>query len=167
MRNDQLENIWNELEQAKKAGDLDTQIEITQNLLSVAQQRADGPAELEMLRQLGNLYQEKGDLRKAHSYRVIAAELAAQSADHLSPSLRAHIENDLGRSFLEAKDWNRAAIHLQHSLKLIEEEPNENVRRLNRAIIQVNYTLVLANQDKLPDALKLAESIEKDAEELQ
>lgn len=72
------EHLQEQLEVARKRGDLDSQTESLRQLLSLAQQSGNGVAEVEFLRQLSNVYQKKGQLQKAHSYRVTAAQLAEQ-----------------------------------------------------------------------------------------
>src|SRR5215472_4842824 len=78
LHGDLPEQILVQLETAQKRGDVEGQLEILRQWLSLAQQSANTVVEIEILRMLGNVYQSISQLRKAHSYRVVAAELATK-----------------------------------------------------------------------------------------
>ncbi len=150
-----IEQMWEQLEDAQKRGDLDGQIEPLRQLLSLVQQSVNVAVEIELLCLLGNVYQEKGQMQKAHSYRVAAAELIEDHRSECSVELQMAVEGDLGRSYIEVHDWTKAEHHTQRALDMAESLDNKQ----GHCIYKINLGLICANTDRLTQAHQLAEGV--------
>jgi len=139
--------LLEQLEAAKKRGDIDGQIESLRQLLSWAQQSRNVGLEIEVLRWLGNAYQEKGQLRRAHSYRVTAAELVEDPNSQCPPQLQMKVEGDLGRSYIEARNWPSAESYTQRALEMAESLGNERAQ----CIYKINLGFIYFYMDHKKD----------------
>jgi tetratricopeptide (TPR) repeat protein len=119
-------------------------------------------AEIEVLRLLGNVYQEKDQLQKAHSYRVTAAKLAEDPRSHCPPEEQMRVEGDLGRSYIAVHDWPKAEAHTQRALEIAESLPDER----NRCIYKMNLGLVYVNTDREQEAFRLGGEVLRVAKRL-
>lgn len=147
------------LETAKRKGDLDGQIKIWRELLSFSQQNVNVVGEIEALRQLGNLYQAKGQLQKAHAYRLTAVEQAEDPQSNCPPNIYMLVVGDLGRSFIDTKDWSKGESYTQRALEMATAEND----LLAECIYKINLQLVLGNTGRESQALKLAEDVFRDS----
>ncbi|MBW2663719.1 MAG: hypothetical protein JRD93_17495, partial [Deltaproteobacteria bacterium] len=157
------QELLEQLEVAKKRGDLDTQIEVLRQLLSLVQQNGEVVGEIEVLRLLGNVYHEKDQLQKAHSYRVTAVQLAENNRSQCPPEEFMSVYCDLGRSFIEVHDWVNAEIHTQHAFELAQSL--QNIRA--KCICKINFELIYVNTGRKQEAFRLGEDVLREAEHLQ
>lgn len=157
-----IEQMWEQLEDARKRGDLDGQIEPLRQLLSLAQQSVNVAVEIELLRLLGNVYQEKGQMQKAHSYRVAAAKLVEDRRSECPVELQMTVEGDLGRSYIEVHDWTNAEQHTRQALEMAESLNNKK----GQCIYKINMELIYAQTDRMTQTYQLAEEVFRIAEPL-
>ena len=132
------EEIHAQLKAAEKRGDVEGQLEILRQSLSLAQQSANTVGEIEVLRQLGNIYQHISQLRKAHAYRVVAAELVADPRSQCPPGGRMLVEADLGRSYIEGREWQKAEKYTLEAIEIAKslgDQPAQDTYELNLALI--------------------------------
>jgi CHAT domain-containing protein/tetratricopeptide (TPR) repeat protein len=155
-------------EEAGKRGDRDQKIDILKELVSLYQlvdEPSDGYAEA--LRWLGNVYQEKNDIPRAHSYRIAASKVVDSLGSRCSPYVAMCVAGDLGRSFMELREWERAEEHTRHALSLAETMGDDDTARSGRCIYRVNLGLILANTGRTDEAVDLAERVLLDGKSLE
>jgi tetratricopeptide (TPR) repeat protein len=150
-----LEDLLQELADAERRRDADAQIRIYRQFLSIAQQNSNTVMEIHALRGLGNAYQDKDELHRAHSYRVTAQQLAQDPRSQCPADLRMAIECDLGRSYIEARDWPKAEMHTLRAVELAQSAGKER----DRCIFQINLGVIYAATERLEQALQLAEEV--------
>ena len=79
-----------------------------------------------------------GNPHKAHSYRVTAAKSAETAGSQCPMDIRMLIEGDLGRSYIEVRDWPKAERHTQHAVnmaQLLEDERAECLYKTNLGLV--------------------------------
>jgi CHAT domain-containing protein/tetratricopeptide (TPR) repeat protein len=140
---------------ARQRHDADGQIEILRSLLSIAQQSGNRIGEIEVLRWMGNALQDKGLLQKAHAYRVTAERLMHELGEECPPVLRMSVEGDLGRSFIETKEWNAAESHTREALRMAEELEHEE----GLCIYNMNLARVLTASGKVDEAIRRGKEV--------
>jgi CHAT domain-containing protein len=155
--------LVDELEAAQKRGDLDGRIELLGQLLSWAQQQDDAVLEIVALRFLGNAYQDKDELRKAHSYRVTAAKLIEVLGPDCPQQLRMWVECDLGRSYIVVEDWSKGEAHTQRALEIAGSLADEQAT----CMFKLNLGLVYFQTGRKQEAFQLGTEVIQVAERLQ
>jgi tetratricopeptide (TPR) repeat protein len=148
-------DLIRQLEEAKNRGDVAGEIHVLEQLLSLSQQAGKVPGEIECLRWLGNAYQEKGELHRAHSYRVEASRLAADPRSGCPPRMQMFVEGDLGRSYIEVQDWQRAETHTRRALQTAEQLHEEQAL----GIYKINLGRVFSETNRVAEAHRLAEEV--------
>jgi tetratricopeptide (TPR) repeat protein len=138
-------------------------IELFSHLLSLAQQEGDVKAEIEARRLLANAYQEKGQLRRAHSYRLEAAKIAEAYRSQCPPEVLMFLEADIGRTYIEVGDWQRAEVHTQRALGMAESLHDE----LSLCRYNMNLGVIYLNSDRKEEAFRLWTKVLPIAERLQ
>jgi tetratricopeptide (TPR) repeat protein len=154
--------LFDQLKIAKQGGDLDKQVDIWRQLLSISQQNVNMLGEIVALRQLGNVYQEKGQLQQAHSFRLTALDLLEDPRANCPPEEHMSLIGDLGRSFIEVKDWLNAESYIQKALAMAKEH---NIPTAE-CIFRINLQLILENTRRGDQALELAKDVLREAETL-
>jgi|GEM_PF-3550147 len=158
----EIEKLFDQLESAKQQGDLDGEIAVWRQLISISQQFENREFEIKAMRRLGNLYQDKGQLQMAHAYRLTAVDLAEDPLSNCSPKEFMYVIGDLGRSFLESKDWSKAESYTCRALEMAKEQNDQ----MAKFIYKINMQLVLGSTGRESQALQLAEEVLRDAETL-
>ena len=156
------DRLFEELRKAEQGGDSKRRIAILRELLSLAQQARNELAEIEFLRWLGNAFQDAGDLRKAHAYRVTAARLINETRVDVPPVLRMTVEGDLGRSFVAAHDSENAEEHTNAALELARQLNHER----GMCLYRLNLGLIYAETGRTDTALALGREVIADATRL-
>jgi len=157
-----LEYLLQQLADAERRRDPDAQISILRQFLSIAQQNSNTPLEIHALRGLGNAYQEKDELSRAHSYRVTASQLADDPRSQCPLDLKMVVECDLGRSYIEARDWPKAEMHTQRAIALAKSLHRER----DHCIFQLNMGVICAATGRLEEAHRLADEVQQLGERL-
>jgi CHAT domain-containing protein len=148
--------------EARASGDIELQIELLRDNLSYAQQTLNPVGEIAAMRALGNVYQEQGDLKSAHKWRLEALRRARQPDAEISDELRMELTGDLGRSFVEARDWGEAEHYTRAALELAERLGHG----MGRCIYRINLILILDFLNRREDAYRLAKETRPIALEL-
>jgi tetratricopeptide (TPR) repeat protein len=158
-----LQDAWQRLSEAEDEPDPERRIELLHPLLSWARSTPGLPSmwQIEPMRLLANVHQDKGELQDAYGLRVEAARLAADPGGDCPALLRLRVEGDLGRSYVEVRDWKRAEEQFRKALALAEE-----CREERDAIVQkLNLYLVYDNTGRGGECRKLEEEVLRWAEE--
>lgn len=150
---------------AHDRGDLDAEIDTLKELVSLCQMTED-PADhyAEALRWLGNAYQSKNDLLRAHGYRLEALKIVEQLSDACDDYVEMAVRGDLGRSFIELNEWAEAESHSRAALTIAEArsaDPSET------CIYRLNLALIFSNTGRNAEALALGERVLRDASALE
>jgi CHAT domain-containing protein len=159
----QIIKATNELiDQVEAATTPEKKIELLNQLLSVAQQTNKPLAEISTLNRLGNIWQDLGDIQRAHSYRLEAQRLL-QLHESISPvELKVNIEIDLGRSYIEVQDLKNAEIHTQKALQLLDRIKKTEKREFIHCIIMINSSTIADLSGKTKLAIKhIREALQK------
>ena len=147
------EEFARQLTQARRSGDFQRQIDLLRDSLSVAQQARYADGEAEAMLQLGNVYQELGDIDSAHTWRLAALHIAEQPDAQISDEIRMGIAGGLGRSAIEARDWGEAERHTRTALDLAEQLGHQP----GRCIYRINLIWVLTGLNSLAEARQLSQ----------
>lgn len=156
------EQLFDQLQDAERRGDLDAQVELLRQFHSLAQQSGDVLAEIGAAIRLGNVFHDKGQVQMAHSYRVVVAELAGNPLSNYPPDLRMSIEGDLGRSYIEARDWPKGEAHTRQALEMAESLHNE----IAQCVYKLNLGMIYANTGRMQQTRQLAAEVLNTAERL-
>ncbi|MBT7600911.1 MAG: CHAT domain-containing protein [Anaerolineae bacterium] len=164
----QITKATNELiDQVEAAATPEKKIELLNQLLSVAQQTNKPLAEISTLNRLGNMWQDLGDIQRAHSYRLEAQSLLQLHEDISPANLKINIEIDLGRSYIEVRDLKNAEIHTHKALQLLNQIKKTEKREFIHCIILINSSTIadLSGENKLAikhikEALQKAELLD-------
>lgn len=149
------QKLWHQADQARQRGDLETQLEANRQLLSIVQQEGRIAAEIVTLRQLGNVYQNLGNLRYAHAYRLAAGDLVNIYADQLPAGTRVRVEIDIGRSYIEVQEWDKGEIHTRRAEADAKNIENPRDRQFTEAVIYNNFSLIYAATGRHAQALDI------------
>ncbi len=155
--------LLDQLDIALNSGNLESQIEILRQFLSLAQQSGNRIGEIWAMRLLGNAYHDKGQMNKAQSYRVTAAQLINELGPKCPMDLRMSVEGDLGRSYMEIGDWPRAEAYTNNALRMAESI--QDLR--SQCIFKMNLGGIYANVGRMEQAHQLASEVLRAAENLQ
>lgn len=152
-------------EEAAQRGDVDLKIDILKELVSLCQ-LSDEPTGYyaEALRWLGNAYQDKHDIPVAHSYRIEASKVVEALGPSCDDSLTMFVTGDLGRSFIELREWVQAEEHTRRALSIAEAMGETSTGRSARCIYRMNLGLILASLGQREEAIRLGEQVLEDAE---
>ena len=144
-----------QLTEARRSGDYQRQIDLLRDSCSYAQQTLNVTGEIESMRMLANVYQDLGDLKQAHTWRLEALRRAEQSDAGIPDETWMALEGDLGRSAIEARDWSQAEQHTRTALELAGQL---GLRRA-RCLYQVNLLLILEGSKRIEEARELSSDI--------
>lgn len=151
-------------EEAAQAGDIDREIEILRELVSLCQlNRQPTDFYAEALRWLGNAYQNKNDITRAHNYRVEALKIVQALGPGCNPYLTMCVTGDLGRSFLEIGEWTQAEEYSRLAIEAAARIDDPDSRREGECIYKMNLSLALSNLDQTDEAIRLGEEVLRDA----
>jgi tetratricopeptide (TPR) repeat protein len=152
-------------DEAAKRGDLDTEIDVLKELLSLCLLSGE-PADhyAEALRWLGNAYQAKNNIPRAHSYRLEALKIVEQLGDRCNDYVAMCVVGDMGRSFMELAEWQEAEVHTRRALSIAESRQSGDKSGL--CIYRMNLGLILSNTGRDEEAIQLGELVLRDADSL-
>jgi len=145
-------------EDAAKRGDLDAEIDTLKELVSLSQLSGE-PADhwAEALRWIGNAYQAKNDLARAHNYRLDALKIVEQLGDRCSDYVAMCVFGDMGRSFIELMEWQEAESYTRRALAIAESGRGQAAA--GTCMYRMNLSLILANTGQLEEAIRLGETV--------
>lgn len=149
------EQLVKQIEQAQRQGDIDGLIDLQRQLLSLHQQYGNVEGEILSLIALGNTYQIKGQLQRAHNYRVEAAKLAEDTSSNCSLETQMTVIGDLGRSFFAAHDFDNAEVYTQRALDIAKNLDDE----YSECIYNLNLGGIYGNRGRLTEAINLGEKV--------
>lgn len=152
-------------EDASKRDDLDAEIDTLKELVSLCQLSGE-PTDYwaEALRWIGNAYQTKNDLPRAHSYRLEALKIVEQLGDRCSDYIAMCVFGDVGLSFIELKEWQEAELHTRRALAIAESRRGQDEAGV--CIYRMNLSLILSDTGRLEEAIQLGELVLAEAESL-
>ena len=152
-----LQDAWQQLADVEDEPDPKRRIELLQPLLEWARDTPGLPAvwQIELRRWLANAHHDIGNLREAFDLRVKAAKLANDPANDCPAGIRLWVEGDLGRSYVEARHWQRAEEQFRKALALAEECGEER----EVIVCKLNLSLACGNTGKLRECRDLAEEV--------
>jgi len=157
-----FQELYDELQVAKEKGDIDGQFQVWRQLLSLSQQNANATGEIEALRQLGNLYQARGDIQKGHASRLSAFELAENPQSRCIPVIHLLVVGDLGRSFIVTNDWSKAEIYTRRALDMAKQQNEKQFF----CVYAIGLQQIFFATERDTEALELAKEIFRDAQSL-
>src|SRR5262245_1447100 len=146
------QELIEQLQAMKDRGDVHGEVNVLQQMLTLAQQTHNQVGEVEVLRWLGNAFQKLSQMQTAHSYRVTAAQLVEKLGAACPDNTRMLVEGDLGRSFIEVHDWTRAEEHTRRALQIAEQRQDEQPL----CIYWMNLAVVLNQTRRKAEAHRLA-----------
>jgi ATP/maltotriose-dependent transcriptional regulator MalT len=146
-----LDDLCRRHDEAMLRGDTAERIAAMQQLVEFARRQGNQALEAGFLRDLANAFHEKGELRQAHALRLKASNLADHLGATCPSKIRVWIEGDLGRSFIEARNWPEAETHTERALAMATELGAER----ERSIYLLNLTLIYSNSGRMPEARRL------------
>jgi tetratricopeptide (TPR) repeat protein len=151
-------------EEAGRMGNIDRKIDILRELVSLCQLNRE-PADYygEALRWLGNAYQNKNDLARAHNYRIEALRVVEALGARCDNYLAMCVTGDLGRSFIALGEWAQAEEYTRRALELADRITDLGLRQEGRCIYGMNLSLVLSNIGKVDEAIRRGEQVLRDA----
>src|SRR6185436_3671860 len=115
-----MSNLVKDLSKLNGETDPAKRLAILRECLSLAQQRRLHEIEVEVLRWLANTYQDMNDLGRAHRYRSAALEVIQKYGAAVGHRVQSRVENDVGRTQLEAKEFRDAEKHFARALEMAE-----------------------------------------------
>jgi tetratricopeptide (TPR) repeat protein len=155
-----IEELAAQHDEAMRRGDTTTCIRVLRELISHAKRLGNRVLEADFLRQMANAHHERGELREAHSLRVAASDLARQTPG-FPPQVLQWIENDVGRSYIQVRNWELAEAHTDRAIAMAEQIGAER----EQCIAIMNMAIICSNTGRSAEARRLAEEVVRKAEQ--
>lgn len=156
------QNLHRQLDEAHQRGDTAREIDILRTMLGHAQQWGEKVAEIAVLRLLGNAHQDRDEMQKSHNYRLSAQQIIREIGAACPAETRMLVEGDLGRSFIEFRDWPKAEAHTRAALEQAEARNDERAR----CVYRMNLALIFSSSGRLQEGRRLGEEVLRAAEAL-
>lgn len=143
---------------AESRGDHDTEIEVLQDLVSLCGSgQKPGEYCAEALRRLGNAFQSKNQIVRAHNYRLESLNVIRALGSHCSAETSLAVHGDLGRSFIELREWNAAESYITAALAIAAASVGDKSDAV--CTHRMSLAVIYANTNRGAEAIKLGEEV--------